>query len=631
MITVLLGQRGVGKTSLLRRLSHYFIERRHPVEFRDLDTEIERREQTVIADIFALQGEAHFRRLEKKHFHELLTELEGQCAFISLGAGFDTTLIPSTVRVIWLQRPSDKSGRIFLDRPSLEPGLSSLKEFFDRADKRKLAFRQAAWEEYLMPEGLREPSPIERKIEEQILAGEPGGVHGILTLLPENFISPERWQFFISRRLKWGFDYFEVRDDLLNEHHIEQVLKDIPHHKILWARRTEKAPSAFLKADFGMIDFDRTLAAQSHHVERPGRILSVHSLTLGESLTELLQDLETFEISGYHIKLALEIESFTEVLQGHEWALQKPLQRSFLPRSRDGRWTWYRRWKAPTQKINFIREGQGSAPDQPSLFEWLSDRQLLSQNQQRTNPTFMNFVALLGDPVQHSFTPIHQGKFFAEINCPVWPITVSTSEFDLAIPFLKTLGLIAAAVTSPIKIKAYELSQRRSAAAQRFQSVNTLVRLDDGTWSGHNTDLEGLVALFERAQSMAAIEDETRIAIWGGGGTLPLLKALKPKSESFSIQTGEHRDGKHLVKWNPEWVVWAGGRYHSEGTVTPPEVWKPKLVVDLNYREDSGGRELAKRTGAKYLSGEVMFFTQAEYQRHFWRPSLETLWCHRNI
>jgi hypothetical protein len=40
--------------------------------------------------------------------------------------------------------------------------------------------------------------------------------------------------------------------------------------------------------------------------------------------------------------------------------------------------------------------------------------------------------------------------------------------------------------------------------------------------------------------------------------------------------------------------------------------------VDLNYRDDSAGKEYALHVKAKYISGLDMFLVQAAGQRKFW-------------
>lgn len=62
---VLVGLPGAGKSSVGRRARDLLVEAGRDWDFGDLDTEIERRSGRSIPEIFARQGEAAFRKLEK--------------------------------------------------------------------------------------------------------------------------------------------------------------------------------------------------------------------------------------------------------------------------------------------------------------------------------------------------------------------------------------------------------------------------------------------------------------------------------------------------------------------------------------------------------------------------------------
>ncbi|MGZ3804799.1 MAG: shikimate kinase, partial [Pseudobdellovibrionaceae bacterium] len=66
----------------------------------------------------------------------------------------------------------------------------------------------------------------------------------------------------------------------------------------------------------------------------------------------------------------------------------------------------------------------------------------------------------------------------------------------------------------------------------------------------------------------------------------------------------------------PEILIWAAPR--NKDLKWPPSAWKPKLIIDLNYTDDSAGREYAQKLNAEYRSGLKMFKVQAQYQREFW-------------
>ena len=66
----------------------------------------------------------------------------------------------------------------------------------------------------------------------------------------------------------------------------------------------------------------------------------------------------------------------------------------------------------------------------------------------------------------------------------------------------------------------------------------------------------------------------------------------------------------------PEVIIWGVGRSLFNG-VFPPEQWRPRIVLDLNYAEDSPGREYALRLGirrVRYVSGLGLFKAQAALQ-----------------
>ncbi len=77
----------------------------------------------------------------------------------------------------------------------------------------------------------------------------------------------------------------------------------------------------------------------------------------------------------------------------------------------------------------------------------------------------------------------------------------------------------------------------------------------------------------------------------------------------------------YLKNDSPKVVVWAVGRKRHKNF--PPDSWRPDTVVDLNYSDDSPGKEYAVKIGAKYVSGEIMFKAQAQQQREFWTKQFD--------
>jgi shikimate 5-dehydrogenase len=224
------------------------------------------------------------------------------------------------------------------------------------------------------------------------------------------------------------------------------------------------------------------------------------------------------------------------------------------------------------------------------------------------------FAAVLGDPVMHSRTPVEQEEFFKPYGWPVYGIRVEEEEWQEAFGVLRELGLRAAAVTSPLKHEAYLSSTVKTLEAEDLQAVNTLY-IDGESMQGHNTDFYGFQTMVKRE------ELNEPVAVWGGGGTLSVIFKVFENAVSFSARTGQPRVKRDVSAFKPKTLIWACGR--SEMYKWPLHDWELETVVDMNYTENSMGRELAQALGCRYISGLTMFKAQAEAQRKYWRSFLE--------
>ena len=601
MIYALVGHRGVGKTALLSRIEAHYKDANLPVICLDLDGEIEKFQGKSISDIFLSVGEEIFREMEQDVVGNLI-ELYGDSeddVYICLGAGYKGPF-PSGAEIIWVQRATDVDGRVFLDRPRLNSDETSINEYLSRYQKRRIHYMTHCSEEFNLEEGF-----ISGNLVEPIFLGlKPGKLTGCLTLLPENFANKNSWKRFIKKRLKWGLDLFEVRDDYLSEEMMQWALATIPSENLLLSCR--EAHSQFFKnLDLSHFKWDWPLEFGSPNPEAMPSVLSLHERKSGESVTAAGERLQGQDPEGFsYLKLAIEINSFSELQMGHDWYQQDPERRSFLPRSATGTWSWYRLLNKGKMSINFVREALGSSMDQPTLSEWA-----------RIKLNSHGFAAVLGSPVYHSWTPAEHFDFFKQKNMLIVRISLDENEMtEETLHFLNQLGLRAAAVTSPLKQMAFSLCAETTQECQGFQSANTLAW--DGErklWVGSNTDGKGFEAL------TAGIEKDRSIAVWGGGGTVEPIRDRLPSASFYSARTGELKHGELSL---PEILIWAVGRDRQSSCKWPPSQWSPHTVVDLNYSENSPGKEYAEKFGLKYISGEKMFRTQAAAQRVFWETYL---------
>lgn len=637
MILVLIGHRGAGKTSLLHRLAKYSLDDGFAIPTFDLDQVIDDGEKKTISSIFSQYGESEFRRLEESYFQRLIDQVKtkplgpwGYRGVISVGAGFQGQFTVDCW-IVWIRRSTDATGRIFNNRPRLEPQFSPLDEYMHRYHKRERLYQTIRDEEWTVPEGACEPNTIEKRFFSNTL----NNIGGELTLLPQDFDEKrrERFEIFLKKRKKWHIDHLELRTDLLSDDKISSTIKindqESPPVNLLYSVRGGPMPLRRIVQERENLKFNLKIDWPYENKEAPDsdvEIISYHPQNdFASKEWPDLKVLETFSErcgGGKKIlKFSPMLSDIEDIFKGHRWWLEDPRGRSFLPRSNDGRWRWYRLLQHKQMPLNFFREGEGSSPDQPLLSEWALRAQMANWKWGEA------FGAVVGRPVHHSRTPFIQTMALQPRSIPVVAIRMEDDEFNLNnLLILRDMGLTWLAVTAPFKKQAFDLAEVRSEAAKEFEAANTLVFAEKV--HAHNTDIDG----FRETVEAYGLKQYKSIAIWGGGGTLAMIKSVLPHARCFASRTGLE---KKIVKkestffadslerqatspfdFRPQALVWAIDR--SRLNLWPSTLWKPQFVIDLNYSENSPGLEYAMRVGAKYISGLRMFEVQAKFQREFW-------------
>lgn len=552
MITAIIGHRGVGKSTLLKRWKTYQPDQ----EFFDLDLEIEKQTNLSISSIFSQYGETEFRKIEVRVFLSLVQDLKLN-RIISCGAGFELENIPVGVKILWVRRDSDSSARILPDRPQININLI----------ERESRYQKFANYVYTMPEGLMEPDNDEKSI----LLGQ---IHTKACITLNSRLE----SVGIDAQLEW-------RDDLLSES--EFINYKIKSQNILYSVRTEKKIPQYVIDHQFQIDWDlKRSVPQDFKVY----YLSTHLDRIDDGIASL----QSFENSDYHLKLCPLVTDWHELEKGFDWQQKDPHHRNFLPRSADGRWNWFRLFMKSKQQLNFIRVVYGSSLDQPTLWQW----QLIPDQ------PINRFAAVLGSPIQHSYSPTFHKSFFSQHSIPFFKIHIDESDWTKAFSLLEKWGLSFVAVTSPLKMRAGQVTQS--------SALNTLVfDTKNKKWNSINTDPVGYKVLFKSI-------NQRQVVVWGGGGLLDSLKKELPLASFYSARSGQPREGSPILN-NPEVIIWSAGQSDIQQV---PKDWKPELIIDLSYIENSVARSLAQVYGCQYISGLEMFVQQAKAQQEFWKNYL---------
>ena len=141
---------------------------------------------------------------------------------------------------------------------------------------------------------------------------------------------------------------------------------------------------------------------------------------------------------------------------------------------------------------------------------------------------------IIGDPVQHSLSPIMQNSAFSALGIKSSYISfrVPPRELKTSIESLKSIGIAGFNVTIPHKISILPYLDVLDNTASKSNAVNT-VKNEGGQLIGYNTDLYGFIQpLYKRNIDFKGI----KILIMGAGGAAyAIVTALSYEKEIGEI------------------------------------------------------------------------------------------------
>ena len=603
---LIIGHRGVGKTSFLKRYGHFFSKA------FDLDAEIEKRAQKKIPEIFETQGEASFRALEEVTLRSLSDELKNETsAMIVLGAGYCALFWPESFQCLWLQRDSDLFPRYFLDRPLV--GTSDPVNFEKNFRERELRYQTKADHVWTLREGedlFLSESPDKWIFEDLNFKESHFSSDSVLTVFPRKELNLGK---FIEARKDWGL-VFEFRNDLWSfETDFEKIKKLVlkyPQVRFLLSfRKLEKFERETFSLPNVLSDWDINLG------EAPKELnvtyFSLHHLNL--PLEEELQSLDTLleQKLNSQLKVAPEISSFEQLQVLYKWWKKNPSRKNIFPRSlNDGSnefdkfpmWQWFRLYMKGKQRLNFLRQGREGLADQPTLHQW------------NETDAFNDFAAILGDPVVHSYSPTFHHEFFKKKKMNFFAIPLSKDELnDDTFLFLENLGARAFAVTSPLKKHEVLLKNSTPRDSNASEVCNTLFKASisreslsssqkDNLWKRANTDLAALNKILSNHSWI----------IWGSGAVAEQAFERLDNVQLFSASQNVCLKKKGTSSSGP-YLLWAAG---DEAPL--PSFKDIQKVFDLSYSPKSNARLYTFHQKIPYLSGLEFFEIQAHLQQSYW-------------
>ena len=133
--------------------------------------------------------------------------------------------------------------------------------------------------------------------------------------------------------------------------------------------------------------------------------------------------------------------------------------------------------------------------------------------------------ALIGDPVDHSMSPLIQNTAFRSlgIDAAYVPFQVKPPALGLAVRGLRALGVSGFNITAPHKVMVMRYLDKLERTATEIGSVNTVVS-DRGSLLGYNTDGVGAVNALRKAG--AALHGESIVVVGAGGAGRAIAYAM---------------------------------------------------------------------------------------------------------
>ena len=135
-----------------------------------------------------------------------------------------------------------------------------------------------------------------------------------------------------------------------------------------------------------------------------------------------------------------------------------------------------------------------------------------------------SFLALIGNPVNHSLSPIMQNAAikYLGLDLVYLAIPCKDEDFNSTINALKKINCKGLNITIPFKEKVFDLCSEISPTAKKIKAINTLKLNQKNEWSGTNTDIEGFIYPLKKYD----LKEKKGIVLGSGGASRAAIQGL---------------------------------------------------------------------------------------------------------
>ena len=135
-----------------------------------------------------------------------------------------------------------------------------------------------------------------------------------------------------------------------------------------------------------------------------------------------------------------------------------------------------------------------------------------------------SFLALIGNPVSHSLSPIMQNAAIQYLDLDLIYIAIPCKNEDLTVVVnaLKKMNCKGLNITIPFKQKVFDYCDEISPVAKKVKAINTLKLKENKVWHGTNTDIDGFIYPLKKLDLMK----KTAIVLGSGGAARSVIQGL---------------------------------------------------------------------------------------------------------
>jgi len=135
-----------------------------------------------------------------------------------------------------------------------------------------------------------------------------------------------------------------------------------------------------------------------------------------------------------------------------------------------------------------------------------------------------SFIALIGNPVSHSLSPIMQNAALQYLGLDLIYIAIPCKDEDLELVLnsLKKINCKGLNITIPHKEKIFNLCSEISPVANKLKAINTLKLNPEKEWSATNTDVDGFIYPLKKLNLIK----KQSIVLGSGGAARSVIQGL---------------------------------------------------------------------------------------------------------